>query len=69
MWLSRYVAFARAGGIDASTITSARAAIDTQLHILTPDEDMQVLRDAGFTDISQFYAGFTFRGWVGYATR
>ncbi len=69
VWLSRYVAFARAGGIDASTITSARAAIDTQLHILTPDEDMQVLRDAGFTDISQFYAGFTFRGWVGYATR
>ena len=69
VWLSRYVAFARAGGIDASTISSARAAIDTQLHILTPDEDMQVLRDAGFTDISQFYAGFTFRGWVGYATR
>lgn len=68
LWLSRYTAFATAGGIDAATIATAHAAIDAQLHILTPDEDMQVLRDAGFTDVTQFYAGFTFRGWVGYAS-
>lgn len=68
LWLSRYAAFARAGGIDAATIATGLAAIDAQLHILTPDEDVQVLRDAGFTDIRQFYAGFTFCGWVGYAS-
>ncbi|MHC9292129.1 class I SAM-dependent methyltransferase [Mycobacterium sp. LTG2003] len=67
LWLSRYAAFATESGIDAATVASARTAIDTKLHILTPDEDEQVLRAAGFTNVSQFYAAFTFRGWVGYA--
>jgi len=26
-----------------------------------------VLREASFSDISLFYAAFTWRGWVGYA--
>lgn len=67
LWLSRYSAFATASGIDATAMASARSAIDSKLHILTPDEDEHVLREAGFTDVSQFYAAFTFRGWVGYA--
>ncbi|MGV0744994.1 class I SAM-dependent methyltransferase [Mycolicibacterium sp. XJ870] len=68
LWLSRYAAFGTASGIDAATMADAHAAIDARLHILTPDEDEQVLRDAGFADVTPFYTAFTFRGWVGYAT-
>jgi hypothetical protein len=31
------------------------------------EQDEAVLREAGFTGVSQFYAAFTWRGWVGYA--
>ena len=43
---------------------NARAAIDAQLPVLSPEQDEAILRDAGFSDVSLFYAGFTFRGWV-----
>jgi len=33
----------------------------------SPEQDETVLRDAGFSDVSLFYAAFTWRGWVGYA--
>ena len=66
-WLSRYVAFATASGVDPAHVQSARAAIDTKLNILTPEQDEAILREAGFSNISLFYAGFTFRGWVAYA--
>jgi tRNA (cmo5U34)-methyltransferase len=26
-----------------------------------------ILREVGFSDVSLFYAGFAFRGWVAYA--
>jgi tRNA (cmo5U34)-methyltransferase len=67
LWLSRYVSFAITSGIEAEKAENARAMIDTQLTILTPEQDEEILRDAGFTDVSLFYAGFTFRGWVAYA--
>ena len=66
-WLSRYTAFATASGVDPDHVQHARAAIDTKLHILAPEQDEAILHDAGFSDISLFYAGFTFRGWVAYA--
>lgn len=67
LWLSRYSAFAGASGIDPDKAANARAAIDTQLTILTPEQDEAVLCEAGFSNVSLFYVGFTFRGWVGYA--
>src|SRR4051812_16571462 len=60
VWLSRYSTYA---GIDPNQI----AVIDSQLTILSPEHDEAMLREAGFSRISLFYAGFTFRGWVGYA--
>ncbi|TJZ65020.1 class I SAM-dependent methyltransferase [Chitiniphilus eburneus] len=63
-WLSRYAAFAVDSGIAPAQADSARAAIDARLHLLTPEQDEAILRDAGFSDVSLFYAGFTFRGWV-----
>ena len=67
LWLSRYAAFAVASGIEPDRIANARAAIAEQLTILTPAQDEAVLREAGFSYVDMFYAGFTFRGWVGYA--
>lgn len=67
LWLSRYVAFAVASGFEPDKVANARAAIDKQLTILTPEQDAAILREAGFSNVSLFYAGFTFRGWVAYA--
>lgn len=64
MWIARHVAFA---GTDPANAASARQAIATRLSVLSPQEDEAMLRDAGFANISLFYAGLSFRGWVGYA--
>lgn len=67
LWLSRYASFAVASGIEPEKADIARFGIGQQLPILTPEQDEAILRDAGFSNVSLFYAGFTFRGWVGYA--
>lgn len=67
VWLSRYVSFAVASGVDPEKAANARAAIDAQLPILAPEQDEAILRDSGFTNVGLFYVGFTFRGWVAYA--
>lgn len=64
MWIARHVAF---GGTDPANAESARQAIATRLSILSPEEDEALLRQAGFSNVSLFYAGLSFRGWVGYA--
>ena len=64
VWISRHVAF---GGTDATNVESARHAIATRLSILSPEEDEAMLREAGFSGVSLFYAGLSFRGWIAYA--
>ncbi|MGB3481306.1 MAG: class I SAM-dependent methyltransferase [Mycobacterium sp.] len=66
-WLDRYAAFAITSGVDPETITRARSTLTTQVHIMSPEQDRAVLTDAGFTDVTEFYCAFTFRGWVAYA--
>jgi len=41
--------------------------IGKRLPILSPEQDEELLRAAGFGGVSLFYAGFAFRGWVAYA--
>lgn len=65
-WLSRYAAFAVASGVPIVQAENAGEAIGARLPILSPEEDEAMLRDAGFVDVSLFYAAFTFRGWVAY---
>lgn len=67
LWLSRYAAFAATSGIDPTQAQKARSMIGARLPILSPEDDEQLLREAGFRDVSLFYAGFAFRGWVAYA--
>lgn len=64
VWLKRYAAFAVSSGVPASDAERAITAIGERLPVLPPERDEALLRQAGFTDISLFYAAFTFRGWV-----
>jgi tRNA (cmo5U34)-methyltransferase len=43
------------------------ATVDAHVPLLDPRQDEAILRDAGFSDVSLFYAAFTWRGWVGHA--
>jgi tRNA (cmo5U34)-methyltransferase len=67
LWLARHAAFLTASGVEPDQVASACAAIEKHLHILTPEQDEAILREAGFSSVSLFYVGFTFRGWVAYA--
>jgi len=65
MWIARHVAF---GGTPPANAEAAIQAISTRLTILAPEDEEAMLREAGFADVSLFYAGLSFRGWVAYAT-
>jgi tRNA (cmo5U34)-methyltransferase len=67
LWLSRYAAFALASGVDPEQAGKARAAVDAHVNMLSPDQDEAILRKAGFSDVSLFFAAFTWRGWVAHA--
>lgn len=64
-WLARNAAFLVAAGVPAALAERNVASMKEHLPALSPEEDVAVLRDGGFRDIELFYAGFTFRGWVG----
>jgi tRNA (cmo5U34)-methyltransferase len=66
-WLARYAAYAVGSGLPAERMEGAAAAMRERLPVLSPEEDEALLREAGFGDVSLFYAALTFRGWVAYA--
>lgn len=67
LWLSRYAAFAVLNGVPAEQAENATRAISQKLPVMSPEQDEAALRDAGFEDVSLFYAGFSFRGWIAVA--
>lgn len=67
LWLSRYSAFLAASGVEPDKAAAARDAVANHLEILAPAQDEAILREAGFSNPTLFYTGFTFRGWVAYA--
>lgn len=66
-WIARHVAYGAPRGTDAAHLAAAREAIGTRLTILSPEEDEQMLRDAGFDGVRLFFAGLSFKGWIAYA--
>ena len=66
-WLSRYAQYAVASGMDPARAETARTAVAAHLDVLDPAQDEAMLRAAGFGDVSLFYTGFAFRGWVAHA--
>jgi tRNA (cmo5U34)-methyltransferase len=63
-WMTRSVAFGDRAGIDwAKSSATARMLIE-RLPLLTPAEEEDLLREAGYSEVALFYAAFSFRGWV-----
>lgn len=63
-WLARSVAFADGADIDHAKVAGSAATMAQRLTILSASEEEALLREAGFKDVSLFYAAFSFRGWV-----
>jgi tRNA (cmo5U34)-methyltransferase len=66
-WMARFAGFAIASGIDPAMARRAAESLPVQLPVLSPEDDEDLLRQAGFTGVALFYAAFSFRGWVGFA--
>lgn len=64
LWLKRSIAFAAGPQADFEVAAASAAAMAQQLPLLSPADEETVLREAGFSAVALFYAGFTFRGWV-----
>lgn len=67
IWLSRHRSYSIASGINPEKAEAGRANIANELPVLNPDEDAAILEAAGLKNVTQFYAAFTWRGWIGYA--
>ena len=63
-WLHRYTAFGIAKGADAEQAAGAGKAVGDNLDLLSPEDDAELMREAGFRDVELFYAAFTWRGWI-----
>jgi tRNA (cmo5U34)-methyltransferase len=66
-WLARYAAYGVGSGFPADRMAKTIGAIRDRLPVLSPQDDEALIRQAGFNDVSLFYAALTFRGWVAYA--
>lgn len=63
-WMTRSVAFGDRSGLDWEKAAATGRMMAERLPLLTPTEEEDLLRDAGFIDVALFYAAFSFRGWV-----
>lgn len=66
-WLARSAAFAGFPATDPARAAASAATMARLLPLLPATEDAALIAEAGFADVALFYAGFTFRGWVGVA--
>jgi tRNA (cmo5U34)-methyltransferase len=67
LWMKRHAAFAASNGLDGMLAESAQQMMLDRLHFHSPEDEEAMLSEAGFTEVSLFYAAFDFRGWVAYA--
>ena len=54
-------------GVDPQQANAARTAVETNVSMLGPEQDREILCGAGFSDVELFFAAFTWRGWIAYA--
>ncbi|AWH48628.1 methyltransferase [Stenotrophomonas sp. SAU14A_NAIMI4_5] len=67
-WLQRYVAFAEASGVAHADAQRTIEVMIERLPLQSPEQDVALLQQAGFEGVELFYAGFSFKGWVAYAS-
>jgi len=66
-WIARHVAYGQPDGADPALVQNAQNAIRERLTILSPEDEVKMLGEAGFSDASLFYAGLSIKGWIAYA--
>jgi tRNA (cmo5U34)-methyltransferase len=66
-WMTRSVAFGDREGLDWAKAAATGKMMMERLPLLTPAQEEDLLREAGFTDVELYYAALSFRGWVGTA--
>ncbi len=66
-WMMHTVAFGDHSGIDWTKSAATAKMLTEHLSLLTPGEEEEMLREAGFSEVALFYAAFSFRGWVSIA--
>ena len=64
LWMRRSVAFGERTSLDWEKATATAKMMTERLPLLTPAEEEDALREAGFSNIAMFYAAFSFRGWI-----
>ena len=63
-WMARAAAFGAGADMNRERAAAAGRLMTQRLPLLTPGEDEELLREAGFLDVELFYAALSFRGWV-----
>lgn len=66
-WFRRHAAFVASNGVPPADAEATAIALANRLPTLSPEADVEMLLQAGFTQPRLFYAAFTFRGWVAFA--
>uniref|UniRef100_A0A7C1NTY6 Class I SAM-dependent methyltransferase n=1 Tax=Agrobacterium albertimagni TaxID=147266 RepID=A0A7C1NTY6_9HYPH len=64
VWLARSAAFAGGVGCTAPQTAASAKAMAERLPLFSIEEEVDLYRQAGFTEPALFYAAFSFRGWV-----
>lgn len=63
-WLARSAAFAAGANPDPDKAAASAKAMAERLPLLSPAEEEDCFREAGFKTPALFYAALSFRGWA-----
>ncbi len=63
-WLGRNAALVSSANIDPVDVAENIRVMKEKLPVISPEQDVAALEEAGFVDVELFYAAFTFKGWV-----
>lgn len=66
-WIARHAGYAEGATASGAQLDNALRAMGSKLTILAPAEEEALLVEAGFEDVSLFYAALSFRGWAAYS--
>lgn len=65
--VDRYIAYARASGVDPATLVNAHDSQRGNAGLVTAERDEALMAEAGFRAIETFYVGMEWRGWIAIA--
>jgi len=63
-WMMRSVAFGDRDSLDWNKSMRTAQQMVERLHLLTSSEEIEMLQEAGFSEVQLFFAAFSFRGFV-----